>query len=535
MRLKRLMFALLLVCASSCFGQSGGELHFCLHSDPKTFDPALVDDDASETVRYLTGGVLVRVNRLTQQIQPELAIDWKLSHGGRTVRFKLRDGIHYSDGSAFTSADVAYTIKRLMDPELHSSSADAFRSGQGNVTVSVISPTVIELTFPAPVANLAALFDSVAIVSSTSPHKEMAALGPFYVAEHKAGSYLLLKRNPNYWKKDAKGGQLPYVNSIRLDIEQNPDVEALRFQRGEIDLINTVSPAIFEKLSVNNAALVRDAGPSTDTEQLWFNQVASAPIPAYKRAWFNSTGFRRAVSEAINRDDLARLVFRGHARPAVGIVPQSNQFWFNSSLQAHAYDAAGALIRLQQDGFRIHDGLLYDRNGNAVEFSIVTNAGNRSRENMATMIQQDLKKIGIKVNVVTLDFNSLLERMTQTYNYEACLLGTVNGDLDPSSQMSMWLSSGENHIWNPKQKAAATAWEAEIDKEMRIQASATDPLKRKAAWDQVQRIAWEQEPIIYLVNKESLVGISPMVKNAQPSAFRPQTYWNVEELALVRR
>src|SRR6185312_15782885 len=246
MRVKALLFLLPVLCASLSFAQYGGELHFCLHSYPKTFDPLLVDDDASETVRYLTGGVLVRVNRLTQQTQPELATEWKLSNGGKTVRFKLRDGIRYSDGSAFTSADVAYTVKKLMDPELHSSTADAFRSGQGNVLAKVVSPSVIELTFPAPVANLAALFDSVAIVSSTSPRKEMAALGPFYVAEHKAGSYLLLKKNPNYWKKDGQGHQLPYVNSIRLDIEQNPEVEALRFQRGEIDLINTVSPAIFE-------------------------------------------------------------------------------------------------------------------------------------------------------------------------------------------------------------------------------------------------------------------------------------------------
>jgi peptide/nickel transport system substrate-binding protein len=534
LKLKVLLLILVIV-SSLSFGQTGGELRFCLRSDPKTFNPLLVDDDASETVRYLTGGVLVRVNRLTQQVQPELATEWKISNGGKTVRFKLRDGVRYSDGSRFTSADVAYTVKQLMDPELHSSTADAFRSGQGQVETNVVSPTVIELTFPAPVANLAALFDSVVILSATSTNKEMAALGPFYVAEHKAGSFLLLKRNPNYWKKDAKGRQLPYVDSVRLDIEQNPDVEALRFQRGEIHLINTVSPAVFEKLSVNNATLVRDAGPSTDTEQLWFNQVASAPIPAYKRAWFSSTAFRRAVSEAINREDLARLVFRGHARPAVGIVPQSNRFWFNSSLQPYPYDAAASLRLLQPDGFRFADGILRDRDGNAVEFSIITNAGNRSRENMAAMIQQDLKKIGIKVNVVTLDFNSLLERMTQTYNYEACLLGTVNGDLDPSSQMSMWLSSGENHIWNPKQKVAASSWEAEIDKQMHAQASATDPLKRKAAWDRVQKIAWEQQPIIYLVNKDSLVGISPLVKNAQPSAFRPQTYWNVEELALVRQ
>ncbi len=113
-----------------------------------------------------------------------------------------------------------------------------------------------------------------------------------------------------------------------------------------------------------------------------------------------------------------------------------------------------ALHRLQQDGFRLQGDTLRDKAGNAVEFSIVTNAGNRARESMATMIQQDLKKIGIKVNVVTLDFNSLLERMTQTFNYEACLLGFQNVELDPNSQMAVWLSSADNHQWNPEPKVS---------------------------------------------------------------------------------
>src|SRR5882724_7399496 len=105
---------------------------------------------------------------------------------------------------------------------------------------------------------------------------------------------------------------------------------------------------------------------------------------------------------------------------------------------------------------------------------------------MATMIQQDLKKIGIKVNVVTLDFNSLLERMTQSYNYEACLLGFQNVELDPNSQMAVWLSSADNHQWNPSQKSPATPWEAEIDKLMRAQASSLNPAKRKEFVDKVQ-------------------------------------------------
>ena len=189
--------------------------------------------------------------------------------------------------------------------------------------------------------------------------------------------------------------------------------------------------------------------------------------------------------------------------------------------------------KLQQDGFQLQGETLKDKAGNPVEFSIATNAGNRTRESMATMIQQDLKKIGIKVNVVTLDFNSLLERMTQSYNYEACLLGFQNVELDPNSQMAVWLSSADNHQWNPNQKSPATPWEAEIDKLMRAQAASGDEHKRKQYWDRVQQIAWEQEPFIYLINKDALVAIAPMVKNAEPSVFRPQTFWNVDTLALA--
>lgn len=521
----------LLVIQGNAFAENR-ELRFCLRSEPKTFNPILVNDDASETIRYLTGGVLVRINRLTQKPEPDLATSWKISLEGRRIHFNLRSGVRFSDGTPFSADDVAYTMRELMDPKLHTTTGDAFRSGQGTVDVRVLSPASVEITFPAPVANLVNLFDTVAIVSAKSPQKEDAVLGPFFIAEHKPGAYILLKRNVHYWKKDSAGNSLPYLDAIRLDIEPNREIEALRYSRGEVDLINDVDALTYEKLSELNPALVRDVGPSTDTEELWFNQAATAPIPEYKRAWFRSVYFRRALSEAINRQDLARIVFRGHAVPAVDMVPPSNKFWFNASLQPHHYDPSAALHLLEQDGFRLENGILRDKGGNAVEFSIITNAGNRARENMAAMIQQDWKKIGVSVNVVTLDFSSLIERITQTYKYEACLLGTVNGDLDPNSQMDVWLSSGEDHIWNPRQTSPGSAWEAEIDKLMRAQASSADQQKRRMYWNQVQKIVREEEPLLYLVHKDALVAISPAVKNAEPSVFRPQTYWNVEQLTL---
>ena len=168
-------------------------------------------------------------------------------------------------------------------------------------------------------------------------------------------------------------------------------------------------------------------------------------------------------------------------------------------------------------------------------FSIVTNAGNKYRERMAMMIQEDVRKIGIKVNVVTLDFPSLIERMAQTFDYEVALLGLTNVDLDPNEQMNVWLSSAENHQWNPQQKAPETAWEAEIDRLMRAQAASADPKKRKDAFDRVQEIVAEQAPFIYLVNRNALSAISAAVHGASPVILSPQTFWNAERLTIGQK
>ena len=528
-------FSLVLVLSvgtSTTAAQEKNQLRFCLGAQPRTFNPLLVADEASETVRYLTGGVLARLNRQSQQLEPELATAWKVNRAGNGITFTLREGVRFSDGSPFSAGDVAYTMQQLMDPALHSPTGDSFRSGGGRVVTRTEGKYRITITFPAPVVGLDKLFDQVAILSATSSQKETAVLGPYFVAENKSGSYLVLRRNPNYWKRDAAGRQLPYIDSVRLDIQQNREMEILRLQRGEIDLINSLNAEYFDRLKTSALQMAHDAGVSLDSEEMWFNQVPEAPLPDYKKAWFASTRFRRAVSSAIRRDDLTRVVFRGHAQPAVSWISPANKFWFNQRLRPHAFDLKGALDLLGQDGFRFDNRVLRDRMGHPVEFSIITNSGNKDRERMAAMIQQDLAAIGIRLNVVTLDFPSLIERITRTFNYEACLLGLVNDELDPNAQMNIWLSSAENHQWNPRQKTPATAWEAEIDRLMRLQASALDVNRRKQAIDRVQEIVWEQEPFIYLVNKNALSAVSTSVHHAQPVALRPQVFWNIDQLTL---
>jgi len=528
----KILIVLLLFFAPAIRAQNGGDLHFCLHGEPKTFNPILVDDEASENIRYLTGGVLIRLNRQTQALEPGLATSWAVSRDLRTISFRLRKSVYFSDGTPFTSEDVAYTMRLLLDPETHSPTGDAFRAGEGKLEIKTPTKDVAVVTFPSPVAGLERLFDQVAILSAHSPKKEMAVLGPFYVSDYKPGSYVLLRKNANYWRHDAQGRSLPYLDSVQLDIQRNRDIELVRFRRGELQLINQLEADQFERLQRENPAAAKSAGTGLDAEEFWFNQSPSSPLPEYKKAWFRTTEFRRAISLAINRDDLCRIVYRGFAKPAYGPVSPSNKFWFNSALEEPKHDTQRALNMLAQAGFRYEKETLMDRAGNRVEFTLVTNSGNTAREKMAAMIQQDLAQIGIKLNIVTLDFPSLIERMTRTLAYDACLLGLVNTDLDPNSQMTVWLSSGENHQWNPNQKTPATQWEAEIDKLMREQASAPTEKQRKAKFDRVQQIVSEQQPFIYLINKDVLVAVASSVSGVAPVVLNPQTFWNAETLRL---
>jgi len=515
--------------AASVMAQSDGQLRLALHTDPKTFNPLMVEDESSEIIRYLTGGVLIRRNRLTQELEGELALTWRVSEQGRRIEFQLRPGVLFSDGTPFSCPDAAYTLQQLMDPALHSPAGDSFRSTPGSIEALCSGPASLSVRFPGPVAALAGRFDQVAMLSAHSPHPESAVLGAFCVREYKPGEYVQLEHNPNYWKKDANGKQLPYLRSIRLDIQQNREIELLRFRRGELDVISKLDPEMYERLSAESKTVV-DAGPSLDWEVVFFNQVSQAPLPSFKRGWFRSTGFRRAISEAINRDDLRRIAYRGRAQAASGPVSVANRFWLNAALKPQAHSVADALHRLEAEGFHRMGDVLLDREGHRVEFSMITNAGNKRHERMLTLIQQDLAQLGIRLNVLTLDFSSLVERISRTYDYESCLMAFTNIDLDPSDQMNIWLSSAANHQWNPNQKIPQTPWEARIDELMEAQAASTDPARRKAYFDEVQQIVAEQAPMIFLVHPDVLAAVSANLRNVSVAVVGPQVIWNAERL-----
>lgn len=522
--LQRLLFLCFAVIAFAASHKS--ELHLSLHAEPKTLDPLRVTEEAAELVRYIEGGTLVHINRGTDHVDPDLADSWQSGDGGRSLTFHLRPSLRFSDGTLLTTNEVRKILLDTFDVENPVPAGDPFRSGAEPPQVSISSPQILTIRFPKPRPDAERLFDSLSIAHIV-PGKLPASSGPFYISEYHSGEYLRLARNPWYWKHDSSGKQLPYLDSIRLDIQSNREIELHRLLKGDLDVIGKLEPEAFAELSKTQAVRVVNAGPSLDSEFLWFNQIPGS-IPEWKRRWYTSTDFRNAISLAIDRPDLARIAYRGAAHPAVGPVSAANTFWVNHELPERQHDPALAAGLLTKAGFRLHAGDLYDMDGHKVEFSIITNAGNHERESMATLIQQDLGKLGIRLNIVTLDFASLIDRIMKTHQYEAGLLGFTNVEVNPSEQANIWLSSGAMHAWWPSQKHPETAWEARIDELEISQATMASREQRKKAFDEVQRIIVEQEPMIFLVNPDSLAAVSTALQGVQAIAVPPQILWNVE-------
>jgi peptide/nickel transport system substrate-binding protein len=506
-----------------------GELAWTIGYDPKTFDPAKVDDQESELVRYLTAGVLLRFNRLTQQVEPELAQSWTLSADGKALTFKLRPNLEFSDGSPLTAQDAAWSIRRVLLPITGAPVADEFVAPSG-VTVETSDASTVVVHLPQRVEGIGKVFDEIAIEPANRPSEARVTAGPFVLAGYQRSQFVRLRRNPHFY---LAGSSLPRASGVRLDILENPEQEIRLFERGQYDLIQSLPPDYFELLKRTSPSSVRDLGPSLNTEQMWFNQSPGAPLPAWEKSWFASRAFRVAISRAIHRDDLARIAYLGHATPAYGFVSPANAAWYDANLSASRTDVAAAKAALAQAGFRWNGAHLEDAAGHPVRFSILTNAGNAARQKMATLIQQDLAALGIDVSVVALDFPALIERLMHTQDYEACLLGLENVDPDPNAMMNLWLSSSPNHQWDPSEKTPATPWEAEIDRAMNLQATSRSLAVRKRAVDRLQQIVADEQPFIYLVYPNVLVAASPKLQGLRPAVLEPSLVWNIENLSLA--
>jgi peptide/nickel transport system substrate-binding protein len=539
-------------------GRSGGRLVVSLRAEPKTLNPLTAADTISREVIGAMQADLVHINRGTQLTEAALAKSWKISADGLQYTLTLRQGLRFSDGHPLDADDVLFTFRVYLDENVHATQRDMLIVGGKPITVRKVDARTLVFQFAKPYGVEERLFDGWAILprhllekpyqegklgqlwTPATPPNEWAGLGPFRLKEYVAGQKLVLERNPYYWKTDTKGNRLPYLDELVFLFVPSADAQVLRFQSGETDVITRLGAENFSVLSRQQRAYtMADAGPGLEYNFLFFNlndlnEKSSADL-TQKQKWFRDVKFRQAVSAAIDRDAIVRLVYQGRGAALWGPVTPGNRRWLDASI-AHlprSLDRARSLLK--EAGFSWStasngDSTLVDSDGKPVEFSILTSSSNADRTKMATLIQDDLKQLGMRAQVVPLEFRSLIDRVTQTKEYDACLLGLASFDADPNSDLNVWLSSGGTHLWNPSQSHPGTLWEAEIDRLMEQQLATPGYEQRKKLYDRVQEILAENQPMIFLASPDILAGAKNSIANFHPAVLEPYALWNVEQL-----
>jgi len=539
-------------------GRSGGRLVVSLRAEPKTLNPLTAADSPSREVISAMQADLIHINRGTQLTEPALAKSWKISPDSLRYTLTLRRGLRFSDGHPCDADDVLFTFRVYLDENIHATQRDQLIVGGKPITVRKLDERTVVFEFAKPHGAEERLFDGFEILprhllekpyeegklgqlwTLSTPASEWAGLGPFRLKEYVAGQKLVLERNPYYWKTDSKGNRLPYLDELDFLFVPSADAQVLRFQSGETDIITRLGAENFSVLSRQQRGYtMADAGPGLEFNFLFFNlndpSDKTSPEMARKLKWFRDVRFRQAVSATIDREAIVRLVYQGRGAPLWGPVTPGDRRWVDTSLPHPARSPERARALLKEAGFSWRtapDGApsLVDSDGRPVEFSILTSSSNADRLKMATLIQDDLKQLGMHAQVVPMEFRSLIDRVTQTKEYDACVLGLASFDTDPNPDLNVWLSSGGTHLWNPSQAHPATPWEAEIDGLMEQQGSTPGFAQRKKLYDRVQEILAENQPMIFLASPDILVGAKNSLGNIHPAVLEPYLLWNVEQL-----
>jgi peptide/nickel transport system substrate-binding protein len=541
-------------------GTRGGTLSYRVPTPPKTFNYVMASDaDTLTLTLYLLGGRLAEFDHDAQRYVPALAESWQWAGDDRTLEVTLRDGLRFSDGHALTADDVLFSLRAIYDERTNSPVFREAMTIDGRpIEVAVTDARHLRLIFPEPVAapenylsNLAVLprhmleedfnkgtfKDAYAINSDL---QRVVVAGAFIPDQIAPGESITLRRNPNFWKKDQAGTQLPYVDGLRLEITSDASNAMARLGQGTLDILDRVRPSDYASLR-SSAGPVRayDLGPGLLTDHIILNlnqgqQNGKPIVDPIKSAWFMDARFRRAVSHAIDRASIASSTLQGLATPLYGFISPGNRAWAATDLPRTEYDLGRARSLLAEAGFNLRGSQdapeLYDAKGNRVEWTLIVPAESEPRVAMATVIQEDLARLGMKVQIAAIENSQVSARLAQSYDYDAILFGTSVTEPDPSSYTNFLRSSSPTHQWFPKEQQPASPWEARIDELVTAQARERDATRRAVVFRELQQIIVEQLPVIPIVTRHITSAANERVGNYRPSPLFPYSLWNAEEL-----
>jgi peptide/nickel transport system substrate-binding protein len=550
----------------------GSQLVTSILADPKTFNYAL--NNSSPNIFPLTFDGLVDEHGITADIVPALAESWNIADDKRSFVFTLRAGLQWSDGHPLSADDVVFTYNDVyLNEKIPTDVRDALRIGTSRALPQVkkLDDRRIQFTLPEPFSpflrNMTAKILPAHILRPTVLNKDadgkplfistwgtdtdptkIVTNGPFVMESYTPSQRVVYRRNPHYWRKDAQGKQLPYIDRLVWQIVENSDVRMLRFRSGELDMAG-LRPEDFSLLRREEQRGnfgIRNGGPASGTTFVAFNlnqarNVKGEPfVDPIKSRWFNTKEFRQAIAYAIDRQSIINNLYRGIGDLQSSPISVQSPYFFSpeQGLKVYSHNLQKAKDLLLGAGFKYtNQNQLIDAMGHPVKFRLLLPAGSKTGQQIAAQIQQDVKQIGIQIDLDPVDFNVLIEKI-EARNWETYFL-SYTGGVEPNDGANYWASAGTSHDFNQGQKAGTplisgwtvSAWEKEIDRLFIAGAKEFDEAKRKQIYAQFQQIVQEQVPVIHLVNPYALSAIRNTVEGVQFSGLDTRgSLWNIYEL-----
>jgi peptide/nickel transport system substrate-binding protein len=541
-------------------------------SDPKSFNPIT---ESNEVTGMLFDGLL-STNGVTGELEPGLAESWEISPDQRTITYKLREGLKWSDGVPMTVDDVVFYYNNILfNEKIPNSSVDLFRIGEKGLfpTVRKVGDRRVEFVSPEPFAPLLRFAGGsvlpkhilekyvtqvdgkgtplVASVwgTDTDP-QQLVGNGAYVLKSYEPGQRMMFERNPYYWDKDAQGNRLPYIEQYVVQIIEDTNASLSQFRAGGSD-VEAVTPeffALMKREEERGKFKISNGGPALSSLFMTFNlnqgkRNGKPLIDPIKSRWFNTLDFRKAIAHAIDRTSMINNIYQGLGVPQNSPIYIQSPFYFppEKGLPTYDYNLNTAKELLLGAGFKYNAAnQLVDSEGNRVRFTMATNAGNKVREASGSQIKSDLAQIGIQVDFQPLAFNTLIDKMGNTLDWEAMIMGLGGAGIEPDGGRNVWAPDGRLHFFNqipapgqaPVEGRKVADWEAEIGRLYIQGGQQLDTAKRKEIYAQIQRQAQAQVPFIYLVNPLSLSAVRDRVQGVKFSALGG-SLWNLPELKLI--
>lgn len=476
------LFILAIGLVMPAIAESGGDLlNIAAPWDPKTSDPH-VNGFAHQRMGVTETLVDVNDEALTS---PGLATSWNVSDDKKTWTFKLREGVTFHDGTPFN----AEAMKRSLEDSLKKSSTF---SSVPIKEINAVDESTLDILLTEPFPSLPAYMakgESAALSKATIDQGDITtpyATGPFIFTSYSPNEAYVAAKNPNYW------GKIPSVNEIHYEVVPEAETRSLMLKGGDVQVAQILSPEITEEYKSNGAYTVH-------TEPISRDRILSYNC---EKGPFADTVVRQAMNYAINRQDLVDYVLNGVGEVATSLFPP-DFYWGNKNIQAYSYNPEKAKSMLKQAGWsdRNGDGIL-DKDGEPFSVTLVTYPERAELPQMAEIIQDELKDIGIDVEVKSVDIDTS-EDLKNSGDFDMYLGGrSLMNAPDPDwVLMADYHSSGTyNGGYGPYH------WKNEkLDALLEKARTLTDPESRKELYDQAQVIINDEAPVSvlsYYVNQD---------------------------------